>query len=81
MSKILIKYHEKTQSWGDGLVSFAQRLFYWFLLADIFLFAFKGGIGIATDGKNLANILGEFVLLVCLPAVVFFWGFKHKQHW
>lgn len=81
MGKILLKYYEKTQSWGDGLVSFAQRLFYWFLLADVLLFAFNGGIGIATGGKNLANILGEFVLLVCLPAAFMYAVLNHYQEW
>lgn len=81
LGKIATKYYEKANSWGTQLEDFAKRLFKWFLLADILMFAIAGGIGLATGGKQFAQIIGELVVTVILPAAFMFCVIQYYQQW
>lgn len=81
LKKIEMKYYERTATWTATLTEFAQRLFRYFLMLDIVMFAVAGGIGIATGGKGLGQVLGEFVLIVILPAAFMFCVIKYYQPW
>lgn len=81
LGKIANKYKEKADSWGNGLVQFAKRIFAAFLTIDIIVFAISGGFGIANGGKTLASVFGEFVLCVILPAAFMYSVITYYQPW
>lgn len=81
MGKIALKYYEKAKSWGTQLEDFAKRLFKYCLILDILMFAIAGGIGLAAGGKQFGQILGEFIIIVVLPAAFMFCVIQYYQQW
>lgn len=81
IGKIAVKYHNIAKSWGNQLEKYAKLIFKSFLIIDILLFAFAGGFGIATGGKNIGQVFGELVLAVLLPASFMFCVIEYYQDW
>lgn len=81
ISKILSKYEEKTKAWIPELKSIAFMLFGYFLVIDIILFAVAGGFSIANGGKQMGQVLGEFALLVILPASFMYTVITYYDTW
>lgn len=81
IGKIEQKYYEKAKSWGTQLEDFAKRLFKWFLLADILMFGIAGGIAMAAGGKNIGQVIGEFIVSVIIPAAFMYCVIQYYQQW
>lgn len=81
LGKIAEKYHKQANSWGTSLQDFAKRLFKYFLILDIIIFAFAGGLGIAYGGKTLGQVLAELMLNVVMPAAFMFCVITYYQPW
>lgn len=81
LGKIASKYHKQAKSWAVGLQDFAKRLFKYFLMLDIIIFAFAGGLGIAYGGKTLGQVLAELMLNVVVPAAFMFCVITYYQTW
>lgn len=74
-------YHEKASSWANALQDFAKRLFRYFLIADIILFAVKEGLEIGCGGKTAANAFGDLVFHLVLPASFMFAVITYYPEW
>lgn len=81
LGKIAAKYYDRANSWGIHLEDFAKRLFKYCLILDILMFAIAGGIGLAAGGKQFGQILGEFIVIVILPAAFMFCVIQYYQDW
>lgn len=81
LAKIEAVYYKHASSWAAGLQDFAKRLFKYFLMLDIIIFAFAGGMGIAYGGKTLGQVLAELMLNVIMPAAFMFCVITYYPQW